>query len=341
MDFDDLKTAARDRLDPLAWDYVQGVADGRPGTEPDQDAWRRIDLVPRILQGLTSVNTTPNLGLGLSTPVMVAATASHGLAHPAAEVATATAAAEVGALMVYSSTASIEVGEFGAAAAGPWWAQVYVMRDRRLTDDYLQRIAAARPAAIVLTADNMGAMAEAPFRKPVRPLPAQPANYPGLTWRQMSQLIEPGLVPGDIGRIAAATGLPVHVKGVLHPADAIIAIEAGAAGIVVSNHGRRQVAGVVPTAVVLAEIAAAVDGRVPVMVDGGIRSGVDVFRAIGLGATAVGIGRPVLWGLAAAGTAGVVNVLATLDAELRQVMAACGAATVAAISPTMLRPPSS
>ncbi len=340
MDFDLIRAAARERMAPAAWDYYQGVADDRPDADPDHDAWERIHLVPRVLHGLASVDTTATLGPDVvATPIMVSATAAHGLAHPEAELATAAAAAAAGALMVYSSNAAIEVTEFGAAARGPWWAQIYILEDRRLTEDYLARVVQARPSAVVLTVDHMGAAAEAPFRTPIRPLPARPGNFPGLDWRTMSLSIEPGLVPDDIRWIAGVTGLPVYVKGVLHPDDAVIAVEAGAAGIVVSNHGRRQVAGVVPTAAILPEVVAAVAGAAPVLVDGGIRSGVDVLRAISIGAVGVGVGRPVLWGLAADGAAGVTAVLEGLTAELRQAMAAVGAASVDRLRPSTVRLP--
>lgn len=340
MDFELIKAAARERLTPGAWDYYQGVADDRPDADPDHDAWERIRLVPRVMQGLASVDTTATLGTDVvATPIMVSATAAHGLAHPEAERATAAAAADAGALMVYSSNAAVEVTEFGAAAQGPWWAQIYILEDRRLTEDYLRRVVQARPSAVVLTVDHMGAAAEARFRTPTQPLPARPGNFPGLDWRTMSLSIEPGLVPDDIRWIAEATGLPVFVKGVLHPDDAVIAVEAGAAGVVVSNHGRRQVAGVVSAAEVLAEIVAAVAGAAPVLVDGGIRSGIDVLRAIAIGAVGVGVGRPVLWGLASDGSAGVTAVLDGLTAELRQAMAAVGAASLDRLLPSTVRLP--
>ncbi len=339
MEFDALQRAARARLEPISWDYYRSVAGGE--AEQDHSAWEAIDVVPRVLRSLAGVDTSLLLaGTQLATPVMVAPTASHSLADPEGEAATARAAGAVGALMVYSSSATVEITEFGAAAPHPWWAQVYVMKDRRLTDDYLQRAVAAGAGALVLTVDNAGTFGDAPFRSTTRDLmTALPGNYPGMAWAQMSAQIEPALGPDIITEIAAATGLPVHVKGVMHPDDAIIAIEAGAAGVVVSNHGRRQVAGVAPVATVLADIVTAVDGRVPVTVDGGIRSGVDVLRALAIGATAVGIGRPALWGLAAGGSAGVVDVLSGLTAELRQAMAGVGAANLAAIDRSMVRLP--
>lgn len=339
MDFERLRAAAQARLDPLAWNYYQAVAGGPP--DHDSASWQQIELVPRVMQGLTSVEVGTELGgRALATPIMVAATAAHRLADPDGEIATARATAAAGALMVYSSSAAVEVTEFGAFATGPWWAQVYVMKDRGLTDDYLARIVAAGADAIVLTVDSAGALADAPFRSMTQSrMTAVPGNYPGLTWAQMSAQIDPSLRPGIVADITTSTGLPVHVKGILHPDDAVAAVQAGAAGIVVSNHGRRQVTGVAPTAMMLTGVVEAVAGRVPVLVDGGIRSGVDVLRAMALGAAAVGIGRPALWGLAGSGSQGVTDVLDQLTAELVQAMAASGAGSLAAISPTMVRMP--
>ena len=339
MDFTTLKTTAQTQLDPIAWSYYQGTAGGDP--EIDHAAWQEIALVPRVMQGLTAIDQSLTLGgAQLQTPIMVAASAGHGLADPAGEVATARAAAAVGALMVYSSSATIDVTTFGAAAPGHWWAQIYLMQDRRLSDTYVANAVAAGAEALVLTVDLAGSLADAPFRSATQSrLGARPGNFPGLRWEQMSAQIEPNLRPEHIAELAAASGLPVHVKGVLHPDDARIAVEAGAAGIIVSSHGRRQIDGVVPTAVMAADVVAAVDGRVPVAVDGGIRSGTDVFRALALGATAVGVGRPVLWGLAASGEAGVVAVLSQLIAEFRQTMAAGGAGALDRINSTMVRTP--
>ncbi|SDO41179.1 4-hydroxymandelate oxidase [Nakamurella panacisegetis] len=339
MDFITLRATAQAQLDPVAWSYYQGTADGDP--EADQIAWQQIALVPRVMQGLATIDQSLTLGgAHLKTPIMVAATAGHGLANDDGEVATARAAASVGALMVYSSSATVDVTTFGAAAPGPWWAQVYLMRDRRLSDRYVAQAVAAGASALVLTVDLAGSVANAPFRTETQPrMSARPGNFPGLVWEQMSSQIDSDLRPEHIAELAAASGLPVHVKGILHPDDARIAVDAGAAGVIVSNHGRRQASGVVSTAAVLADVVEAVAGRVPVLVDGGVRTGADVLRAIALGATAVGVGRPVLWGLGAAGEPGVTSVLSRLIAEFRQTMAACGAGRLDRIDSTMVRIP--
>lgn len=339
MSVDELRRAAKAALTPAAWAYYQGTA-GSP--KLDARAWSSVLLVPRVMTGLTSVDTATVLGGStLKTPVLIAATAGHRLAHPDGELATASASAAEGALMVYSSSAAVEVTEFGAGATCPWWAQVYVMRDRGVTNDYLDRCVAAGARAIVLTVDYPGAIAAPRFRSATqRLLDATPGNYPQWTWPEMTAAIQPGLTPDVIGELAERTGLPVHVKGVLYAQDAGIAIAAGATGVVVSNHGRRQLAGVLPTSYALPAIVDAVAGAGAgiVTVDGGIRNGVDVLRALALGASGVGIGRPVLWGLAAAGIEGVREVVGTLTAELRQAMVSVGAATVADLNQDHIRP---
>jgi 4-hydroxymandelate oxidase len=322
-----LKEQAHQALSPAAWAYYQGSA-GSP--ELDAQCWSSVFLVPRVLRGLTGVDTTTTLGgTTLATPVMIAATAAHRLAHPNGELATAAGAAAAGALMVYSSSAAVEVTEFGAGAPGPWWAQVYVMTDRGVTYDYVDRCVAAGTRALLVTVDYPGAVARSAFRVATAGrLDATPGNYPQWSWPEMTAAIDPALTPDVIGELAQHSGLPIHVKGVLHPDDASIAVGAGAAGIVVSNHGRRQVDGVLPTCRALPAVVEAVAGDAIVTVDGGIRGGVDVLRALAMGAQAVGVGRPVLWGLAAAGPEGVGRVLDTVTAELRQAMASVGAGTV-------------
>jgi 4-hydroxymandelate oxidase len=343
MQFADLQRRAAARLPPVAWRYYQGTADPDDGLvegpAADEAAWLRIATVPRVMRGVRSVDTAVKLGgLVLPTPVIVAATAAHGLAHPDAELATAEGARRAGALMVYSSSASVEVTRFGRSASGPWWAQVYVMSELDRTRDYLRRCTEAGAEAIVLTVD-LGPLGDAPFRAGSDQLPTLPANYPGWSFAEMAAAIEPALTPDHIGWVAELTGLPVYVKGVLHPADALLAVEAGAAGVIVSNHGRRQSAGVVPTAVALPPVVEAVAGRVPVIVDGGIRSGADVLRALASGADAAGIGRPVLWGLSAGGPEGVAEVIATLTAELSAALGAVGAGSPADVDPSFVRAP--
>jgi 4-hydroxymandelate oxidase len=332
--------AARDGApeDPAARDCApaNGTRNHAPPDPAARDiaAWNRITLTPRVLTGAGDPDAATWIpgaghrgGARLRTPVMVAPTAGHGMAHADAELATGGAAAQAGALMVYSNSATVDVTTFGAAMRGPWWAQVYVHRDRVRSNDYLTRAVTAGAGAIVLTADLRGNAADAPFRRTVQPA-TRLGNYPDLPWSTISSRYESSLTPESIGEITSRTSLPVYVKGILHPDDADRAIEAGAAGIIVSNHGRRQLTGVIPSADALGPIVDAAAGRVPVLVDGGIRSGTDVVRALTLGADLVGIGRPVLWALAAGGREAVRVLLDDLTAETAQTMAAMGAGNI-------------
>ena len=339
MDPTELAEAARRVLPAATWSYLQGTAGPARDADRDERSWCEIDLVPRVLRGRPGTDTGADLGDRLPHPVLVAPTAAHGLVHPDGELATAAGAAAAGALMIYSSSATVEVSRFGAGTTSPWWAQVYLLTDRGRSRDYLDRLVAAGAGAVVLTVDYPGPIAAAPFRSGGGALPVTPGNYPGLSWAQMTAMVDPDLTLDVIGEVAAHTGLPVYVKGILHPDDAAAAVGAGAAGIIVSNHGRRQLPGVVPVAAVLPAVVRAVSGQVPVLVDGGIRSGTDVLRALALGARAVGVGRPALWALAASGPDGVGRMLRLLVAQLRQATAAAGLRRSADATPDLLLGP--
>ena len=338
MDFTSLLAAAREHVPEETWDYIQGTADG--DADRDTRAWSRFDLIPRVMTRLSSIDSSMTLGGStFASPLVLAPTASQGAAHPDGELATRRAGEAAGMLTTYSFHATVEVERFARAAESPWWAQAYAMADRRISDDYLRRCSAAGASAIVLTVDVPGALAEAPFRrKPMSAAVADRGNYPrDVDGRAALVVTEHDLGPDEIGRTADVSGLPVWVKGVMCAADASRAIEAGAAGVYVSNHARRQLEGVSPTASVLREIVEGVDGRVPVLVDGGIRSGTDVARALALGASGVAIGRPIPWALAAGGQTALEAVLATLQDEVRVAMAGLGAARMDELVPSMVR----
>jgi 4-hydroxymandelate oxidase len=269
--------------------------------------------------------------------VTVAPTAGHGACHDEGECLTIAAAAEAGVLMTYSHNASIAVDRFAAAATSPWWAQIYVQRDRAVTADYMARCADAGAAAFVLTLDVPGTLADASFRRAPLAGPVAVRGNVGPTGGGAGAAAESSLTPADVASIVETSGLPVWAKGVMTPEDAIRALDAGAAGVIVSNHGRRQLAGVAPVADVLGRIADAVAGRAPVLVDGGIRSGADVVRALALGATAVGIGRPVLWALAAGGRGQLEAVLRALNEEVAAALAGLGAARIGEVTRDMVR----
>ncbi len=338
MDFAALRTAAQAAVAPDAWAFFQGTADGLGDTERDARAWDRWDLVPRIMTGLTAIDTSVELGgARFASPVIIAATAAHGACREEGELLTIAAAGRAGVLMTYSHNASVSVERFAAAAASPWWAQIYVQRDRVLTADYMARCADLGASAFVLTLDVPGTLADASFRRaPLAGAVAIRGNV-APTGGGAGAGAESAITPADVAAMVESSPLPVWAKGVMAPEDAIRALDAGVAGIIVSNHGRRQLGGVAPVASVLPEIAEAVAGRAPVLVDGGIRSGIDVVRAIALGATAVGVGRPVLWALAAGGQQQVEAVLQTLTEEVAVALAGLGVARPADVTPGMLR----
>lgn len=287
--------------------YWDGGAGDEATLREATAAWTRLRLRPRVLRDVSAVDTSLDLlGSRLATPVLVAPTALHGLAHPDAEAATARGAADAGSLLVLSTRSSRPLEE---VPAGPWWLQTYVVRDRGLTRALVQRAAAAGATALVLTGDT-------PYlgRRSVlgrAPLPPEQEQDPSVGLEVIAEL-------------AAAAGLPVLVKGVLRGDDALACLAAGAAGIVVSNHGGRQLDRAVSTAEALPEVVDAVAGRAPVLVDGGLRCGLDVLCALALGADAVLLGRPVLWALAADGAAGVRACLAALTADLAHAMGLAG-----------------
>ena len=323
----DQHARAEQVLDPAAHEYYATGA-GEQATRDDAEAaWAALRLRPHVLRDVSAVDTSLELlGTPLRTPVLVGPTALHGLAHPDGEAATARGAADAGALFVLSTRASRRLEE---VPAGPWWFQAYVMRDHGLTRALVQRAAAAGATAVVLTGD-------VPYlgrrRGPLRTsLAADPlVNLRGADPRSTEQ--DPTTGPEAVAELVEASGLPVLVKGVLRGDDALACLDAGAAGVVVSNHGGRQLDRALPTAHALPEVAEAVAGRAPVLVDGGIRSGLDVLCALALGADAVLLGRPALWALAADGADGVRACVDALTDDLAHVMGLAGATTLAGLT---------
>ena len=323
----ELERRAREVLDPRAYDYYAAGSGLEVSAGEAAAAWRAFRLLPRVLRDVSSVDTGVDLaGAHLSSPVLIAPSALHGMAHRDGETATAAGARAAGTAMVLSSRASREIEQV-AAAAGPWWFQVYVLRDRDATHRQVERAAAAGASALVLTVDVPYVAAKPRLRAPL-PLDEDEAtarrHAPG--FRDPSFEQDPALAPRDIGLLAERFGLPVFAKGVLRADDARRCVDAGAAGVIVSNHGGRQQDRAVATAHALGPVAEAVGGQVPVLVDGGIRDGVDVLTALALGARAVLVGRPVLWALAVGGASGVSALLGRYRRQLAQAMALCGAA---------------
>ncbi|MFF1461888.1 alpha-hydroxy acid oxidase [Streptomyces sp. NPDC058330] len=337
MTLRELHDAARKELDPVHYDYVAGGAGEERVLADNEKAFARYALLPRALRGSEVRETAVDLpGAPRTGPVFVAPTAFHRLLHPDGERATARAAAAEGAVLVTGTAATTAVAEVVAAAREAAedpavWFQLYLHPRREVTGALLRRAEEAGCTAVVVTVDSpVFGRHTRDLRNGFTDLP------PGYAAENMRDL--PGAPPGsltDIPMSAAVswrdfeeavnmTSLPVLAKGVMHPADAAPAVEHGASGVIVSNHGGRQ-CDAVPAAVdCLPAVADAVAGRVPVLLDGGVRRGSDVAVSLALGATAVGVGRPVVWGLAAGGERGVRRVLSALRDEYDHTLALCG-----------------
>lgn len=348
---------ARQRLDDNAWSYFSGGAADEITLRSNRSAWEALPLWPRVLRPLAGGHTrVPLLGRTLAHPILLAPIAFQRLAHPDGELALAYAAAALGAGVVLSTQASVSLEAVASAVhpdpgRGPLWFQLYLQPDRGFTRALVQRAEAAGYEALVLTVDAPTSGARDRERRsgfrlppgigPVNLAGMQPPAPPRLAAGQSALfdgLLHHAPTWEDIAWLRSVTRLPVLLKGVLHPADARQAVDAGAAGLIVSNHGGRTLDTAPATATALPRVVQAVGGAVPVLVDGGIRRGTDVLKAMALGASAVLVGRPAVWGLANAGAAGVAHVLRLLRDELEIAMALTGCATLADASPALLAP---
>ncbi len=340
----ELERRARRLLSPEVYDYYAGGSGSERTLRASVHSWQQHWLMPRVLRDVSAVDTSVRLPgapeTGAATPIAVAPTGFQGLASPEGELATVRGAAAAGALMVVSTRSSRRIEDIGKAAAdagGAWWFQVYVLRDRKLTARMVSRAVAAGARALVLTGDTPvlgrkrrdrgeGVIPEADFVVNTGPLAdlAQAEQAADLTF-------------ADIGWLARLGGVPVLVKGVLRADDARACVAAGAAGVIVSNHGGRQLDRAVPAALALPAVAAELGpppgatGPGQVFADGGLRTAEDVLTALGLGARAVFLGRPVLWALACDGADGVRDLLTGMTSDLAHVMALAGARTLADI----------
>ncbi|HEY6317643.1 MAG TPA: alpha-hydroxy acid oxidase [Acidimicrobiia bacterium] len=341
---DDLESLATARLAPGAAEYIRRGSDENRTRSANLAAWARWALVPHVLRDVGDVDTaTTVLGAAVRAPVLVAPTAMQQLASPDAEEATARAAHRARSLMIVSMAASRSVEAVAAAASdAPRWAQMYLLRDRGRTRALAERTRDAGYRAIVVSVDGAAVPVDRRSAAPAPPgLPFPNLASPGETHADLLAALadfDPTVTADDLALFRDWTGLPVVVKGVLRADDARACVAAGAAGIAVSNHGGRLVDGCVATGDVLPEIADAVGDDAEVYVDGGIRSGVDVLRALALGARAVLVGRPVVWGLAIDGEDGVAAVLDLLMRDLTRAMRFCGAPDLGAITRDLLAP---
>ena len=339
----DFERLAEEKLDAGIAGYFFGGAGDELTLGENVTAWGHWRLRPRMLAGLSEWRTGAEvLGGVVSMPVLVAPVAYQGLVDPEGEVAMARAAAAAGTVMCLSTCATTRPGPVAAAAPdGRRWFQLYCFKDEGLTRALVDEAVEAGFEAIVVTVDaprsgNRERDLRTGFKIPeeigVPSVEAALGSGRAVTIEETFDLMEPALTWSDLEDLASDCRVPVLVKGVLTAEDAALAIEHGAAGIVVSNHGGRQLDRCLATADALLEAVDGVEGRGAVLVDGGIRRGVDVAIALALGADAVLVGRPALWGLAVAGEAGARRVLELLREELELTLSLCGCASPAELT---------
>lgn len=350
---DDYEAAARDLLPQMAFDYIAGGSDDEITLRENRTAYDRWRLKPRMLAGIGTRDLSVTvLGQQFSMPIGVAPTAYHRLAHEQGELGTARGAGAVGALMCVSTAATYAIEEIKDAATGPLWFQLYCYKDRELTRSLVDRARDAGYQALVLTAD-------VPYLgKRERDIRNRFTLPPGISMRNFDEFARAKfpIVDRDsalgvyitqkwdadlsweiVDWLVNIAKMPVLIKGILCAEDTRLAAEHGAAGVVVSNHGGRQLDSSITSLDALPEVVeAARDTNLTVMVDGGIRRGTDVVKALALGAQMVFVGRPVIWGLAVNGDQGVIDVLTLLRNEFDLAMALVGAKNVAALNPSFV-----
>lgn len=343
------RARAREGLEPRLYDFFAGGADDELVLGENERAFTRLALLPRILRGSAARELGVELpGSRASMPVVVAPTAFHRLAHPDGELATARATAAAGTVLVASMAATVPIGEITAEARrtapdAAVWFQLYVQTGEGVTETLVERAVRAGCSALVVTVDSpvfghrrrdqrhgFHDLPPGYAAENMRGLPGGPPD--GTRDIEMSPLVS----WEHVDMVRELSGLPVLLKGVLHPADARIAVARGVAGLIVSNHGGRQLDAVPAAIEALPGVAEAVAGRIPLLLDGGVRRGSDVVVALALGASAVGVGRPVVWGLAANGERGVRDVLEEFREDVDHTLALCGARSPADLTRDMV-----
>jgi isopentenyl diphosphate isomerase/L-lactate dehydrogenase-like FMN-dependent dehydrogenase len=342
LTLDDAERMAEAALPPDAWGYIAGGAGDERTLRWNREAFSNFRLRPRVLVDVSSVSTeTTVLGTPVSMPVLVAPMAFQQIAHEEGELATARGAASAGTLMCVSTVATATPGEIASAAPdAPRWLQIYVFRDREVSDHVIEQALEAGYTALVLTADLpvygiRHREARAGFAAPEDDVPAivEAHNRGGEREGHHSLgLLESGLEWQYVSDLCERWGVPVVVKGLVTAEDARLACEHGASGVVVSNHGGRQLDGAIASLEALPEVVEAVGDRIEVYVDGGVRHGPDVVMALALGARAVLVGRPAMWGLGFGGDVGVGRVLGILRDETENALALLGCRSPAEVT---------
>jgi 4-hydroxymandelate oxidase len=350
LTIDDYEAIARERMERSAFDYYAGAAGDERTLAANREAFSRIPLRPRVLVDVSSVDTrTTVLGRAIDCPILLAPTAFNRLAHDEGEKAAARAAAASGTIMIGSTLSTCPLEDV-AACGGALWFQLYVYKDRGLTQELIARAEASGYGALVLTVDTpmLGRRYRDARNGFVLPEGVSMRNFDAAMtsaarWGAHSSfsayvhvLFDATLSWDAVEWLRAQTRLPILLKGILTHEDARRAVDAEVQGIVVSNHGGRQLDGAPASIEALPEVVDAAGGRVEILMDGGVRRGTDVLKALAFGARAVCIGRPYLWGLAAAGEDGVRDVLRILRQELSLAMALSGRPSIASIDRTLV-----
>ncbi|HEX9495957.1 MAG TPA: alpha-hydroxy acid oxidase [Candidatus Limnocylindria bacterium] len=350
LNLDEFEALARESLPAMTYDFIAGGAEDERTVAGNRAAFARRTLRNRALVDVTARDTrTRLLGLDLPHPILLAPTALHRVAHPEGELATARGAAAAGALYTVSTATSTRLEDIAAAAPdGLRWFQLYHLGEREATERLIAHAVATGHRAIALTTDvPLLGRRERDLRNAFtlpdgigmahayEPAWAPPGDDRSRAWA--SPIASANLTWIDLEWIrAAANGLPLLLKGIVRGDDARRALDLGVDGVWVSNHGGRQLDGAIATLDALDDVARAVGGRCPIVVDGGIRRGTDIISALALGADAVAIGRPPLYGLAVGGAGGVQRVVEVLRAELDLAMALVGAPALAALTPDLI-----
>jgi 4-hydroxymandelate oxidase len=348
VDFDALEHQARAKMSAASWAFCAAGADDEISANENITAWRAIRLRPRVLNDISTVDTRVTLlGSAVPSPILVAPTGRHKLFNADGERATARGASAAGCAYVMASNANVTIEDVAAERrAAPQWFQLYFWPNRAEVEALIDRVAAAGFTALVLTVDApVGGWSPRAARDQHEPSPdILNINMPGSPMARtfyhpdfVGKVLYPATWP-ELEWLVKRSPMPVIVKGVLRADDALRCIERGARAIMVSNHGGRHLDTTVTTAAAIGEIAAALAGKAEVYVDGGIRRGTDILKALALGARAVMIGRPVLWGLTVHGSDGVNDVLDHLRVELVRAMQLSGTASLKDIKPDLLAP---
>lgn len=345
----DAEPLARERLSHMAYEYVAGAAADGNTLRWNREAYDRIRLRPKVLIDVSELDLrTTVLGQELPFPILLAPTAYHRVYHPDGEIGTARAASSQGAAMVLSSFANTAVEDVAHATTAPLWFQLYAQRDRGFTKDLVQRAEAAGCRALCITVDTPVGGARDREKRVHFALPdgldlpnLRGLKNPASSHRPkghdiFSAILDPTLTWKEVAWLRSVARTPVLLKGILNPDDADRAAKEGMAGIIVSNHGARNLDTVPATIEALPTVVDKVAGRLAVLVDGGVRRGTDVVKALALGASAVLVGRPYVYGLTVAGAAGVEHILRILREETAMAMALTGRRSLREIDRTVL-----